>query len=102
MEPSDIPILLDCLGTKPCVVTSYTVVFPFQLDMTGVVSAVFAYNNATFSGGAIYADESSTSITADEYNHTLAQNRFGLCFALFGNEFNTQPVSLVRQYARLK
>ena len=61
--------------------------------MSEVVIATFARNRATFSGGAIYADESSTSITADEYNHTLAQNRFGLCFAVFGNEFNTQPVS---------
>ena len=61
--------------------------------MSGVDSATFAYNNATFGGGAIYADESSTSITADEYNHTLAQSRFGFCFALFGNEFSFQPVS---------
>ena len=37
-------------------------------------------------GGAIFGDESSSSFTVSEYNHSLAENRFGFCFILFGNE----------------
>lgn len=48
--------------------------------------AVFRHNMAVVSGGAVFGDESSTSFTANEYNHSLAENRFGFCFASFGNE----------------
>ena len=48
--------------------------------------AMFRHNMAVVSGGAVFGDESSTSFTANEYNHSLAENRFGFCFASFGNE----------------
>lgn len=57
-----------------------------QVDLRRASSAVFRANMAVESGGAIFGDESSTSFTANEYNHSLAENRFGFCFILFGNE----------------
>ena len=57
-----------------------------QIDMSEVKQANFTGNKAVFSGGAIYADDGSTSLSADEYNHTLAAFRFNYCFARFGNE----------------
>ena len=71
-----------------------------QVDLSRATSAVFRANMAVEGGGAIYGDESSTSFSANEYNHSLAENRFGFCFIFFGNE--GQPVgatSLVRGYA---
>ena len=68
-----------------------------QVDLSRATSAVFRANMAVEGGGAIYGDESSTSFSANEYNHSLAENRFGFCFIFFGNE--GQPVgvtSLVR------
>lgn len=65
-----------------------------QVDMLDVELAIFRFNNATLSGGAIYADESSSSFSRNEYNHTRAQNRFGFCFATLGNEIVPDRVSL--------
>lgn len=56
------------------------------MDLSRAISAVFRANMAVENGGAIFGDESSTSFTANEYNHSLAENRFGFCFLLFGNE----------------
>lgn len=64
-----------------------------QVDMSDVTSANFTRNKATFAGGAIFADEASTTISSNEYTHALAQGRFGRCFLMFGNEFNLQSVS---------
>ena len=47
--------------------------------------AEFQFNSARFSGGAVYADESSTTVTANEYNHTLSANVLGICFMEFQN-----------------
>lgn len=58
-------------------------------------SAVFRANMAVRGGGAIYGDESSSSFSANEYNHSLAENRFGFCFIIFGNE--GQPVGVASQ-----
>ena len=71
-----------------------------QVDLSRATSAVFRANMAVEGGGAIYGDESSTSFSANEYNHSLAENRFGFCFIFFGNE--GQPIgvtSLVRGHA---
>ena len=59
---------------------------PLQVDLRQAESAVFRGNTAVVSGGAIFGDESSTSFTANEYNHSVAENRFGFCFTIFGNE----------------
>ena len=64
-----------------------------QVDMSEVTSANFARNKATFAGGAIFADDASTTISSNEYNHTLAQGLFGRCFLIFGNELNIHSVS---------
>ena len=64
-----------------------------QLDMSGVELAVFQSNYANLKGGAIHADESSSSFSQNEYNHTRAQNRFGFCFATLGNERGGPSVS---------
>ncbi len=54
--------------------------------MTNVSEGYFL-NNSAFQGGAIYADDSSTTHLATEYNHTLAQQLFGSsCSITFGNE----------------
>ena len=57
-----------------------------QVDATAVVEAHFIENSAEFKGGAIYADEESTSLSANEYVHLFAQLLPGNCFILFGNE----------------
>ena len=59
---------------------------PLQVDLRQAESAVFRGNTAVVSGGAIFGDDSSTSFTANEYNHSVAENRFGFCFTIFGNE----------------
>lgn len=59
--------------------------------MSAVEKAIFLQNKAIASGGAIYADDASTSLSAVEYNHTLAETRFNLCFARFGNEPGNPP-----------
>ncbi len=59
--------------------------------MSEVENATFQSNKAISSGGAIFADDESTSINVDEYNHTLADTRFNLCFARFGNEPGNPP-----------
>jgi len=61
--------------------------------MSESTRANFTLNKATFAGGAIFADDASSSISSNEYNHTLAQGRFGQCFLVFGNEFNINSVS---------
>ena len=63
--------------------------------MQGANSALFKANMAVQGGGAIYGDESSTSFSANEYNHSLAENRFGFCFIIFGNE--GQPIGVASQ-----
>ena len=54
--------------------------------MTDVTAGYFLNNRALFQGGAIYADISSTTHLAIEFNHTVAQGIFGGCYLLFGNE----------------
>ena len=56
-----------------------------------MTAGYFLNNRALYQGGAIFADTSSTSHLAVEYNHTLAQGLFGQCFILFGNE--VRPIS---------
>ena len=63
--------------------------------MRQTTSAVFRANLAVQGGGAIYGDESSSSFSANEYNHSLAENRFGFCFIIFGNE--GQPVGVASE-----
>ena len=65
------------------------------MDLSRATSAVFRANMAVEGGGAIYGDESSTSFSANEYNHSLAENRFGFCFIFFGNE--GQPIGTTSQ-----
>ncbi len=50
--------------------------------MNDLINGSFIFNQALFSGGAIYADESSTTITADQYNHT-SDITLGSCFIRF-------------------
>ena len=71
----------------------------FQVDATAVVEARFIENSAGYKGGAIHADEQSTSLSANEYDHRFAQFLPGNCFMLFGNE-NTSPAgsNMVMQY----
>lgn len=57
-----------------------------QVDATAVVRAQFIENLAEYKGGAIFADEESTSLSANEYTHLFAQLIYGDCFMLFGNE----------------
>ena len=64
-------------------------VTPLQVDATAVVEARFIENSAEYKGGAIYADEESTSLNANEYAHLFAQLLPGNCFILFGNEQTT-------------
>jgi len=66
-------------------------VFAVQVDATAVVEARFIENLAEFKGGAIYADEESTSPSANEYTHLFAQYIHGNCFMLFGNEQTPLP-----------
>ena len=56
-----------------------------QVDFSEAVEVTFSYNEARFTGGAIYADAASTTITADLYNHTLAGGVVGFCFIQFPN-----------------
>lgn len=63
--------------------------------MQGASNALFKANTAVQGGGAIYGDESSTSFSANEYNHSLAENKFDFCFITFGNE--GQPVGVASQ-----
>ena len=63
--------------------------------MRQATSAVFRGNVALQDGGAVYGDESSTSFSANEYNHSLAENRFGFCFMTFGNE--GQPIGILSE-----
>lgn len=58
------------------------------------MTGMFLSNYATFSGGAIYADESSTTVTAIEYNHTLASNVLGSCFIQFPSALLIPEVSV--------
>lgn len=57
--------------------------------MSEVTAGYFLNNQALFTGGAIYADISSTTHLASEFNHTVAQKIFGGCYLLFGNEHRT-------------
>ena len=61
--------------------------------MGHLVVGNFTFNEARFSGGAIYADESSTTITAEQYNHTYAQVALGNCFIQLPSAFDNTGVS---------
>ena len=50
----------------------------------------FTNNEARFAGGAVYADESSTTVPADVYNHTLGTGANGACFIRFPRNFGGQ------------
>lgn len=67
--------------------------------MQRVTSAIFKGNVANQGGGAIYGDESSTSFSSNEYNHSLAENRYGFCFMTFGNE--GQPIGITSEVSRI-
>ena len=71
-----------------------------QVDATGVSKAHFIENIADYSGGAIFADEESSSLSANEYSHLFAQNSPGNCFILFGNEISPTSVSDMLKYTR--
>ena len=51
--------------------------------MQFMVAGNFTFNEVSLSGGAIYADESSTTVTADQYNHTVNEAAIGNCFVKF-------------------
>ena len=70
-----------------------------QVDATAVVEAHFINNSAEYKGGAIYADQESTSLSANEYDHLFAQLLVGNCFMLFGNEQTTSSVSSVIMFS---
>ncbi len=60
--------------------------------MSDLSTGNFSFNEALFSGGALYADQSSTTITADQYNHTQAQVALGSCFIQFPSTFEHPEV----------
>ena len=60
-----------------------------------MVEANFIENSAGYKGGAIYADQESTSLSANEYAHLFAQLLPGNCFMLFGNEQAPSSVSSI-------
>ena len=66
-----------------------------QLDLSGVSNGYFRRNKALFSGGAIFADDSSSSLVAIEYTHKVADNQVGPCFLQFGNELKIIEVRWV-------
>lgn len=66
-----------------------------QVDATAVIEAHFIENSAEYKGGAIDADQESTSLSANEYSHLFAQSLLGNCFMLFGNEPGIASVSAV-------
>ena len=78
----------------------YIDVLALQVDATAVVEARFIENVANYKGGAIDADQESTSLSANEYVHLFSQNQPGNCFMLFGNEQAPHSVSsnLYRQF----
>jgi predicted outer membrane repeat protein len=53
------------------------------VDFLYVENFTFSSNTAMSFGGAIYADSSSSTVTADVYNHSLAAGSLGNCFILF-------------------
>lgn len=55
---------------------------------------IFSYNEARFAGGAVYADESSTTVTADMYNHTLGTGANGACFIRFPQSYGGKVIVL--------
>ena len=61
--------------------------------MSEVTFANFTGNKAIFTGGAIFADDASTTLLAGEFNHSVAQARFRSCFLTFGEELRQMPVS---------
>ena len=54
----------------------------------------FSYNEVRFAGGAVYADESSTTVTADMYNHTLGTGANGACFIRFPQSYGGKVIVL--------
>ena len=68
--------------------------FCTQVDATAVSEAHFIDNSVDYKGGAISADQESTSLNANEYSHLFAQLLPGNCFILFGNEHSVS-VSIV-------
>ena len=59
------------------------------------MEAQFIENSAEYKGGAIYADEESTSLSANEYFHLFGQFLPGNCFILFGNEQTSSAANSV-------
>ena len=55
---------------------------------------IFSYNEVRFAGGAVYADESSTTVTADMYNHTLGTGANGACFIRFPQSYGGKVIVL--------
>ena len=70
------------------------------MDLSDVAVGNIRNNSALFSGGAIFADDSSSSLASVEYVHKAAENNIGTCFLQFGDEFTflkvLLPVSMVR------
>ena len=60
--------------------------YGLQVDATAVVKAHFIENLAEYKGGAISADEESTSVSANEYAQLSTRQLPRNCFILFGNE----------------
>ena len=59
-----------------------------QVNFIEVTKGVFQFNEVIYAGGAVYADEDSTTVTSNEYNHTLSSNVLGVCFMEFRNSFS--------------
>jgi len=74
----------------PTVVSSH---IQSQVDASRVTEAHFIENIAYYNGGAIYVDEETSSLSANEYSHLTAQTQPGNCFMLFGNEVYSTTVS---------
>ena len=64
----------------------------FQVDLSNIEVGNTWNNAALISGGAIFADDSSSSIPAIEYTHKVADDVPGPCFLQFGDEFTIVKV----------
>ena len=64
----------------------------FQVDLSNTGFVSIQRNSALVRGGAIFTDDSSSSVTAVEYTHKLAESALGPCFLQFGDEFEIVKV----------
>ena len=69
-----------------------------KVDLSGVEHGFFAQNRATFTGGAMFADEASSTAIYVEYLHRRAENVAAGCFLTFGNELTTKVHTYLMHY----